>query len=108
MSDIICVPPEQRGGQKRGPDEDGREWMRRGRGKGEAGGGGGGGGLTDGQIDSWRMTDLRRAGGMGGIEDGRMGGIEDGRMRGMRSKTDRDRGEAAAGGWWKIPPGDLA
>lgn len=56
------------------------------------------------------MTDLRRAGRMGGgIEEGRMeGGIEEGRMRGMRSKTDRDRGETAAGGWWKIPPGDLA
>lgn len=58
MSDIICAPPEQREGQKRGPDEDGREWMRWGRGEGEAGGGGGG--LTDRQIDSWRMTDLRR------------------------------------------------
>lgn len=62
MSDIICVPPEQREGQKRGPDGDGREWMRRGRGGGEAGGGG----LTDRQIDSWRMTNLRRAGTMGG------------------------------------------
>lgn len=30
MSDIICVPPEQREGQKREADQDGREWTGRG------------------------------------------------------------------------------
>lgn len=84
--------PEKRGGRRwEGVNEEG--WSKMG-----GGSGGGRGRLTDRQIDSWRSS-WRRWGRME---------RERGRIRRMRSRTDRDRAETTAGGWWKIPPGDLA